>query len=149
MDATSPVSAIIQHKGSTVWSVSPDISVLDAIRELSDHNVGALPVVEDGRLIGMISERDYTRKVILRGKASRNTPVREIMSSPPITVSPSHTVEQCMRIMTEHRTRHLPIIESGGLAGIVSIGDLVNWTLAAQAEQIRQLKDYISGGYPS
>lgn len=149
MDATSPVSAIIQHKGSTVWSVSPDISVLDAIREMSDHNVGALPVVEDGRLIGMVSERDYTRKVILRGKASRNTPVREIMSSPPITVSPSHTVEQCMRIMTEHRTRHLPIIESGGLAGLVSIGDLVNWTLAAQAEQIRQLKDYISGGYPS
>jgi CBS domain-containing protein len=97
----------------------------------------------------MISERDYTRKVILRGKASRDTPVREIMSSPPITVPPAHTVEQCMRIMTESRTRHLPVIDSGRLAGIVSIGDLVNWTLAAQAEQIRQLKDYISGGYPS
>lgn len=149
MDASSPVSALIQHKGSTVWSVSPDITVLDAIRELSDHNVGAMPVVEGGKLIGMVSERDYTRKVILRGKASRNTPVREIMTGPPITVTPAHTVEQCMRIMTENRTRHLPIVEADRLVGIVSIGDLVNWTLAAQAEQIRQLKDYISGGYPS
>lgn len=149
MDASSPISALIQHKGSVVWSVPPEMSVLDAIREMSDHNVGALPVVEEGRLIGMISERDYTRKVILRGKASRNTPVREIMSSPPITVTPAHTVEQCMRIMTESRTRHLPILEGERLGGIVSIGDLVNWTLAAQAEQIRQLKDYISGGYPS
>ena len=149
MDASSPISALIQHKGSTVWSVPPDISVLDAIREMSDHNVGALPVVEGGQLIGMVSERDYTRKVILRGKASRNTPVREIMSSPPITVTPAHTVEQGMRIMTESRTRHLPIVDGARLAGIVSIGDLVNWTLAAQAEQIRQLKDYISGGYPS
>lgn len=149
MDASSPISALIQHKGSTVWSVPPDMSVLDAIREMSDHNVGALPVVEGGQLIGMVSERDYTRKVILRGKASRNTPVREIMSSPPITVAPAHTVEQCMRIMTESRTRHLPIVDGSRLAGIVSIGDLVNWTLAAQAEQIRQLKDYISGGYPS
>ncbi|MCC6354000.1 MAG: CBS domain-containing protein [Verrucomicrobiae bacterium] len=149
MDASSPISALIQHKGSTVWSVPPDMSVLDAIREMSDHNVGALPVLEGGRLIGMISERDYTRKVILRGKASRNTPVREIMSSPPITVTPAHTVEQCMRVMTESRTRHLPILDGERLAGIVSIGDLVNWTLAAQAEQIRQLKDYIAGGYPS
>lgn len=149
MDTSSPVSAIVQHKGSTVWTVPPEMSVLDAIREMSAHNVGALPVVEGGRIIGMISERDYTRKVILRGKASRNTPVREIMSSPAITVSPGHTVEQCMRIMTENRTRHLPIIEIGRIIGIVSIGDLVNWTLAAQAEQIRQLKDYISGGYPA
>jgi CBS domain-containing protein len=116
---------------------------------MSQKSIGAILVMTDGRLVGFISERDYARKVILKGKSSRDTQIREIMSVPVITVSPSDTVDECMRIMTGNRIRHLPVTDDGGkVIGIVSIGDLVKWIISAQEEMINHLHSYISGGYP-
>lgn len=143
-----PVSAILAQKPPAVWSISPDMIVLDAIRMMVEKNVGALPVVESDRLVGMLSERDYTRKVVIKGKSSKDILVREIMSEALVVVTPHDTIEECMRQMTEKRVRHLPVIDGGKLAGIVSIGDLVKWTISTQADTIDQLQKYISGSYP-
>jgi CBS domain-containing protein len=120
----------------------------EAIQLMADKNVGALLVTENGKLVGIISERDYSRKVMLKGKTSKDTAVREITSGQVISVTTSHTIEECMHLMTDHRIRHLPVIEDDKIAGVVSIGDLVNWIISAQNNTIQQLQTYISG-YPA
>ncbi|HSU55255.1 MAG TPA: CBS domain-containing protein [Candidatus Dormibacteraeota bacterium] len=148
MIPTGTINEILQNKTSAVWSVTPDTMVFDAIQMMSDKNIGALLVIERGKLVGILTERDYTRKVALKGKSSKQTPVREILTGKLIHVTPHHTVEDCMRLMTEHRVRHLPVLEDNQIVGIVSIGDLVNWTISAQTSAISQLQTYISG-YPT
>ena len=145
MKISGTISAILKEKGSNVWNISPDATVFDAIQMMSDKNVGALLVTEGERLVGIMSERDYTRKVALKGKSSKQTPVREIITSEPITATPADTVEDCMREMTTHRVRHLPILENGKIVGVVSIGDLVNWTISAMDVALDQLENYIHG----
>jgi CBS domain-containing protein len=142
---TTPISEILVHKGSTVWSIAPESNVFDAIQMMAEKNIGAVAVIEHHRLIGLLTERDYTRKVVLRGKASKTTHVREILNPHIISVAPEHTVQECLQLMTEHRIRHLPVLKQGQLAGIISIGDLVNWIISAQRSQIEQLQTYISG----
>lgn len=145
---TGTIREILQLKGKQFWSISPDATVYEAVRLMAEKNVGALPVMNGDKLIGIISERDYTRKIILMGRASRDTLVKEIVSSPVISVTLSHTVEDCMRLMTNHRIRHLPVLDGDKVAGIVSIGDLVNWIITVQNMTISQLQNYISGQYP-
>ena len=145
MNPNGTISEILSHKGSTVWSISPDATVFEAILMMTDKNVGALLVTENNKLVGIVSERDYTRKVIVKGKASKTTAVKEILSSQVIHVSPSHTVEECLRLMTDHRFRHLPVLDGDKIVGIISIGDLVNWIISAQSTTISQLQTYITG----
>jgi CBS domain-containing protein len=145
---TGTIDEILQHKPANLWSIAPDATVFDAIHLMADKNIGALLVMAGDRLVGVISERDYTRKVALKGKSSRDTQVREILSTPAISVTPDHTVEECMRLMTEHRVRHLPVLENARVVGILSIGDLVNWIISRQSVTITQLESYISGQYP-
>jgi CBS domain-containing protein len=147
MIPTGTIGEILNHKGATVWSVSPDENVFDAIKLMAEKNIGALLVTQDGKLVGIISERDYTRKVALKGRVSKQTAVKEILSGQVIKVTPAHTIEDCMRLMTEHRIRHLPVLEGDNILGIISIGDLVNWIISAQTATIQQLQAYISG-YP-
>ena len=149
MEVTGIVSTILLKKDPTVWSIAPNAMVIDAIQLMSEKNVGALPVVENANLLGVISERDYTRKVILKGKSSKETPVRDIMTEQLITVKPGDSVTECMRVMTEKRVRHLPVLEGTRLVGILSIGDLVNWTISAQKAAIENLERYVTGDYPS
>ena len=141
-----PVSSLLHHKGSAVWSVSPDSSVFDAIKLMAEKNIGALLVTAGDRLAGVFTERDYTRKIALQGKSSRETRVREVMSGAVITVEPDDSVADCMKLMTEHRVRHIPVVVAGKVQGIVSIGDLVNWIISTQNAEIEQLEQYIAGG---
>ena len=145
MNPNASISEILNHKGSNAWSISPDATVFEAIQMMADKNVGALLVTQNDRLVGIISERDYTRKVVLKGKSSKTTAVKEILSSDVTHVSPSHTVEDCMRLMTDHHFRHLPVLDGDRIAGIISIGDLVNWIISAQTSTINQLQTYITG----
>ena len=147
MEIRDQIRSILKEKGADVWSVHPSVSVYDAIATMSQKQVGALLVIEDRRLVGIVSERDYARKVILKGRSSKDTQVVEIMTSPVIYVTPQDTVEECMRMMTANRVRHLPVIEGEEVVGIVSIGDLVNWIISAQADTINQLYSYIAGKY--
>jgi CBS domain-containing protein len=139
------VGSILRHKGHQVWSVSPDESVFQAISLMADRGIGALAVIADEMLVGIISERDYARKVVLQGKSSRDTRVRSIMTSPVITVSPEYTVDDCMRIVTSERIRHLPVVQDGRVIGVVSIGDLVRKVISTQRETIHYLQQYIVG----
>jgi len=148
MIPSGSISEILDHKGNAVWTVSPDNTVFEAIQLMSEKNIGALLVTERGKLVGIVSERDYTRKVALKGKTSKDLRVRDIISDQVLSVAPQHTVEECMRLMTENRVRHLPVLDGERLMGVVSIGDLVNWTISAQSTTIRQLETYISG-YPA
>jgi len=136
---------LLEKKGARVWSLAPTATIYDALTMMAEKGVGALPIVEEGRLLGILSERDYARKVLLQGRSSRDTAVTEIMSSPLVSVSPSQTVEECMHIVTDKRIRHLPVMEGGRIVGIVSIGDLVNWVITAQRETIHHLEAYIAG----
>ena len=125
----------------------PDVTVFEAIKMMADKNVGALPVMDGTKLVGMISERDYMSKVVLKGKSSKETPVKDIMTCKVVTVGPDHNVSKCMEIVTEHHIRHLPVMDGDELLGIVSIGDLVRWIIATQKMTIEQLEAYIAGGY--
>jgi CBS domain-containing protein len=141
------IHEILIHKGGAVWTIGPDATVFEAIQMMSDKNVGALLVLDKDKLVGIISERDYTRKVALKGRSSKELKVREIIGGEVVKVTPQHTIEDCMRLMTEHRVRHLPVLDGDKIAGVVSIGDLVNWIITAQTTTISQLETYISG-YP-
>jgi CBS domain-containing protein len=139
------IRQLLDEKGHHVWSVGPDASVYEAIELMAEKEVGALMVLEQGRAVGLISERDYARKVILKGRASKETPVREVMATRVAFARPDQTIEECMAVMTENRVRHLPVMEGKELAGIISIGDLVKAIIAKQQFVIEQLEHYISG----
>ena len=149
MDISGTIESILSQKSGDIWTTSPDATVYDAIKLMAEKNVGALLVMEGDKLVGIVSERDYSRKVMLRGKTSRNSYVREIMTTELTTASPRQTVEDCLRFMTEKRIRHLPVVEDGKLRGVISIGDLVKQVISVQSATLEQLRDYISGGYPS
>jgi CBS domain-containing protein len=148
MTSIDSINSVLEVKGRQVWSVAPTAVVFEAIRVMSNKGVGALLVMSEGKLYGIVSERDYARKVILRDRSSRMTQVREIMTTPVLTVTPKDTVGECMRLMTKHRIRHLPVLNGDCVVGIVSIGDLVNWIVRAQEDTIGQLEGYIAGKYP-
>jgi CBS domain-containing protein len=137
------VRQLLERKGRAIFAVEPEAPVLEAIRAMAEHHVGALLVMTGSRLEGIISERDYARKVILKGRSSADTPVRDIMSSPVFTVTPDDTVQTCMQLMTDKHVRHLPVNDSGRIVGMVSIGDLVKALMAEQRAQIEQLESYI------
>ena len=143
------VRVILKNKGNYVWSLPPETTVYDAIAMMAEKSVGTILVISGGHLVGIISERDYARKVILKGKLSKETLVSEIMSSPVTTVDPDRTADECMRLMTEKRIRHLPVMDQGQLVGVVSIGDLVKAIVSVQAETIQYLSDYIGGKHTS
>ena len=147
MEITTAAKALIEHKGKDVWTISPTATVYEAIKTMSDKNVGALPVVDGSKLVGIISERDYMSKVMLKGKSSKDTPVGDIMTKNVVSVSPDLNVSECMQLITEHRVRHLPVLDGDELLGIISIGDLVRWIMATQRVTIEQLEKYIAGGY--
>ncbi|MEO8026467.1 MAG: CBS domain-containing protein [Bryobacteraceae bacterium] len=142
------IGVILQEKGESVWSIPADASVYTAIKMMADQGIGAVPVLEGSQLIGMLSERDYARKVVLEGRNSRETLVGDIMTTSVATVTAESTIDECMRLMTAKRIRHLPVVRGEQLAGIVSIGDLVNWIISAQQETIEHLTSYIGGSYP-
>ncbi len=139
------VKTILQQKGSQIWTISPDATILEALQVLADKNIGALPVVEHDKLVGIFSERDYARKVVLKGKSSKDTLVRELMTAKVYFVKPARSMEDCMRLMSEKHIRHLPVMEKGKLVGIITIGDVVNAIISQQKRMIRDLEGYVSG----
>ena len=148
MKPVDTIESVLKLKGRQVLSVAPSATVYEAIEKMSEKGVGALLVMSEGKLAGIISERDYARKVILKDRSSKQTQVREIMTRQVITVTPTDTVEECMRIVTENRIRHLPVVDRERVIGVISIGDLVNWTITAHEETIGHLQSYIAGQYP-
>ena len=147
MEIATSARTLLEHKGRDIWTISPEATVFEAIECMAEKNIGALPVVESGRLVGILSERDYMSKVAIKGRSSKETAVRDIMVRDVVTVHPGQTVSECMSLVTERRVRHLPVVEDGALLGMVSIGDLVRWTIATQRVTIEQLEKYIAGGY--
>ena len=149
MEITTPVSSLLSQKPGQIWSIGPSSTVFEAISLMAEKNIGALPVIEDGRLQGIITERDYTRKVILHGRISRETRVGDIMVADPVTVSPTDSVQKCMRLMSDHHVRHLPVMDGARIVGLLSIGDVVNWTIATQKNAIEDLTNFVTGAYPA
>jgi CBS domain-containing protein len=137
---------LLQSKGGEIWSVTSTSTVFDALRTMADKNVGALLVIDEGRLVGIVSERDYARKVALKGKSSKDTLVKEIMTEKVVYIRPDESIEECMALMTEKHFRHLPVIDNGTLIGVISIGDVVRTVISEQKFIIAQLENYISGG---
>jgi CBS domain-containing protein len=140
------VRDVLKQKGSKIWSVAPDLTVYDALQLMADKNIGALLVIDGGRPVGIFSERDYARQVILKGKASKDTPVRDVMTSKVVFVRPEQSIEDCMALMTDKRFRHLPVLEEGQLVGLLSIGDVVKAVISEKDFLIEQLANYISSG---
>jgi len=147
MDVSGNIAAVLGQKSREIFSVTPDTCVDDAVKMMDEKNVGALLVMKGGKLVGMLSERDYTRKVMLRGKKSSETKVSDIMSSKLTVTHPNEGVEECLRAMTDKRFRHLPVLEGDKVIGVVSIGDLVKYVISCQSATIAHLESYISGGY--
>jgi CBS domain-containing protein len=145
MKTNYPISSVLVNKASPLWSVPPEATVFEAIRLMAEKDVGSLLVMSEGRLAGLFTERDYTRKVALQGKTSKDTRVWEIIPRETVTITPDDSVEDCMRLMTERRVRHIPVIEGTNVVGIISIGDLVNWIISTQNAHIEQMEQYISG----
>ncbi len=139
------VKHLLDDKGDRVFSIRPEDSVRDAIKSMAEHGIGALLVIADGTLVGVVTERDYARKVVLQGRGSAETKVVDIMVAEPITVVPDDSVEHCMSLCTDRRIRHLPVVADGKVVGLVSIGDLVKSVISQQAEQLRQMEQYIAG----
>ena len=148
MRVVDPVSFILRKKGTDVWSVPPDATVYDAMQMMADKDVGALLIMDGSEFVGVVSERDYARKVILQGRSSKDTPVREIATETVITITPECSVDEAMRLITTNRIRHLPVVCEGKVHGMISIGDLVQWISFAQDQTIEQLEHYIEGKYP-
>ena len=145
---TETISTLLRSKGNEVVSVSVDSTVFEAVEKMAENHIGALLVFDGNRLSGIVSERDYARKVILKGRHSHDTQVREIMSSPVHSVTPERTVDECLCLMTKERIRHLPIVENEKVLGLVSMGDLVKWIISSQSHTIHHLQNYIAGEYP-
>jgi CBS domain-containing protein len=141
------VRDLLAEKGTEIWSVTPTTTVLEALRVMAQRRVGALLVIDGDKLEGMFSERDYARKVVLMGKSSKDTPVRDIMSPKVVSVTPAQSTDECMALMTEHRIRHLPVMSDGEILGVISIGDVVKAQIAEREEVIQQLEGYITGTF--
>jgi len=149
MKLSDTIEMVLNTKGeSRILSVEPDQSVYEAIEMMARYGVGALLVITHEKLVGILSERDYARKVILMGHSSKDTQVHQIMTSPVVFVTPQHPVDECMAIMTNHHFRHLPVVHGESVVGVVSIGDLVKWIITGQAQTIQELEGYIAGAYP-
>jgi len=148
MKSSVPISALLHHKSAALWSIAPEATVFEAIKLMAEKNIGSLLVMSGDQLVGLFTERDYTRKIALQGKTSKATRVSEVLSSKIVSAASHHTIEECMKLMTENRVRHLPVLEAGKVIGLVSIGDLVNWTISAQDAAIDQMQQYIAGGVP-
>lgn len=148
MGTKDSVRSVLSKKGGSVFHVAPETPVYEALESMAQHDIGALLVISGAQLCGVFSERDYARKIILYGKASRDTCVGDIMSSPPIVAEPNQTVDDCLHLMTKLRIRHLPVVDRGATIGVLSIGDLVNWIIHRQEEEISHLSHYIAGSYP-
>ena len=144
---TARIEVLLKTKRGDLLSIRPDATVLEGLRAMADNNIGALLVLSGDQLVGVMTERDYARNVALKGRSSAEMRVAELVTTAPVTVTPAHTIEECLRLMTEKRVRHLPVVHEGRVTGIVSIGDLVNWIISSQSDTIQQLENYIAGPY--